>query len=75
MADCGLRRIGALTGLGRIAGCILGIVRCKAARFGPLGGLGPRPPRVALWQNQRTLTRGSGDPVHVPTHESWGCTQ
>eukprot|EP00969_Alexandrium_andersonii_P320198 14146656-Alexandrium_andersonii.AAC.1 len=34
MADCGLGRIGALTGLGRIAECILGALRCKDASNG-----------------------------------------
>eukprot|EP00969_Alexandrium_andersonii_P049921 2191019-Alexandrium_andersonii.AAC.1 len=34
MADCGLRRIGALTGLGRIADCPLGVMRCKDVRLG-----------------------------------------
>eukprot|EP00969_Alexandrium_andersonii_P060817 2680179-Alexandrium_andersonii.AAC.1 len=33
MADCGLRRIGALMGLGRIADCTLGTLRCKGARI------------------------------------------
>eukprot|EP00969_Alexandrium_andersonii_P126356 5585063-Alexandrium_andersonii.AAC.1 len=31
MADCGLRRIAALTGFGRIADCTLGTLRCKDA--------------------------------------------
>eukprot|EP00969_Alexandrium_andersonii_P089368 3944836-Alexandrium_andersonii.AAC.1 len=31
MADCGLRRIEALTGIGRIADCTLGTLRCKDA--------------------------------------------
>eukprot|EP00969_Alexandrium_andersonii_P268203 11851714-Alexandrium_andersonii.AAC.1 len=29
MADCGLRRIATLTGLGRIADCTLGTLQCK----------------------------------------------
>eukprot|EP00969_Alexandrium_andersonii_P177317 7841148-Alexandrium_andersonii.AAC.1 len=32
MADCGLRRIGALTGLGWIANCTLDTLLCKDAR-------------------------------------------
>eukprot|EP00969_Alexandrium_andersonii_P023716 1035629-Alexandrium_andersonii.AAC.1 len=31
-ADCGLRWIAALAGLGRIADCTLGALRCKDAR-------------------------------------------
>eukprot|EP00969_Alexandrium_andersonii_P360924 15456447-Alexandrium_andersonii.AAC.1 len=31
MADCGLRRIAALTSIGRIADCTLGTLRCKDA--------------------------------------------
>eukprot|EP00969_Alexandrium_andersonii_P171282 7571582-Alexandrium_andersonii.AAC.1 len=31
MADCGLRRIGAPTGLGQIVDCTLGTLRCKGA--------------------------------------------
>eukprot|EP00969_Alexandrium_andersonii_P363810 15462723-Alexandrium_andersonii.AAC.1 len=34
MADCGLRRIAALTGLGWIADCALGTLQCKDARLG-----------------------------------------
>eukprot|EP00969_Alexandrium_andersonii_P293729 12982700-Alexandrium_andersonii.AAC.1 len=33
MADCGFRRTGALTGLGRIADCTLGTLQCKDARL------------------------------------------
>eukprot|EP00969_Alexandrium_andersonii_P249046 11006372-Alexandrium_andersonii.AAC.1 len=38
MTDCGLRRIGALKGLGRIADCTEGTLRCKDARL-PICGL------------------------------------
>eukprot|EP00969_Alexandrium_andersonii_P368398 15472804-Alexandrium_andersonii.AAC.1 len=45
MADCGLGRIGALTGLGRIADCIFGALRCKDARMYSTGGVGRAPAR------------------------------
>eukprot|EP00969_Alexandrium_andersonii_P206933 9141828-Alexandrium_andersonii.AAC.1 len=35
MADCGLGRIAARTGLGRIADCTLGTLQCKDASLGP----------------------------------------
>eukprot|EP00969_Alexandrium_andersonii_P245687 10857767-Alexandrium_andersonii.AAC.1 len=32
MADCGVRRVAALTSIGRIAGCTLGALQCKDRR-------------------------------------------
>eukprot|EP00969_Alexandrium_andersonii_P266015 11757299-Alexandrium_andersonii.AAC.1 len=42
MADWGLSRIAALAGLGQIADCTLGALRCKDARD-PIGPGGCRP--------------------------------
>eukprot|EP00969_Alexandrium_andersonii_P362784 15460481-Alexandrium_andersonii.AAC.1 len=53
MADCGLRRIAALAGLGRIADCMLGALRRKDPSAGRLMLIG-----VAWRCLQRRTVRG-----------------
>eukprot|EP00969_Alexandrium_andersonii_P330946 14628065-Alexandrium_andersonii.AAC.1 len=57
MADCGLRRIAALTGLAWIADCTLGPLRCKDARS--VGTLRPSSPQIGICGPAKLAKNGS----------------
>eukprot|EP00969_Alexandrium_andersonii_P189362 8365858-Alexandrium_andersonii.AAC.1 len=74
MADCGLRRIAALTGRGRTADCTTGTLQCKDAS--PLGRVPPkdagvcrtRIPKAQWFQSARI-----GRVCRLCAYADWAC--